>query len=88
LGALLKQAAAKQYPGFATGTSNSPAGTFTVGERGPELITLPQGSRVTTNGQLNAMSGGQVFIAENVIRGTDIVTVYKKASDYNSRNGY
>jgi hypothetical protein len=33
--------------GFADGTDYSPGGTFMVGERGKELVTLPRGSQVT-----------------------------------------
>lgn len=88
LGAVLKAQVQKQYKGFATGVRNFAGGTAMVGERGPELITLPRGSNVIPNGQVNAMGGQQVFIAENVIRGTDIVTIFTRASAYNSRNGF
>lgn len=35
-------------PGFANGTNNAPGGLAMVGERGPELVNLPRGSRVMT----------------------------------------
>jgi hypothetical protein len=38
-------------PGYASGTSYAPGGAAVVGERGPELVNLPKGSRVTPNGQ-------------------------------------
>jgi hypothetical protein len=40
--------------GFADGTDYSPGGTFLVGERGRELVTLPRGSRVTPNHKMVA----------------------------------
>ena len=41
-------------PGFATGTNFAPGGLAIVGERGPELVNLPRGSKVTPNHRLNA----------------------------------
>jgi hypothetical protein len=38
-------------PGYASGTNSAPGGAAVVGERGPELVNLPKGSRVTPNGQ-------------------------------------
>lgn len=35
-------------PGFASGTTFAPGGLALVGERGPELVTLPRGARVDT----------------------------------------
>lgn len=35
-------------PGFAKGTNNAPGGLALVGEKGPELVDLPGGSRVFT----------------------------------------
>jgi hypothetical protein len=46
-----RQAAGVVVPGYASGTSSAPGGMAVVGERGPELINLPRGSRVTPNGQ-------------------------------------
>lgn len=37
--------------GFASGTGFAPGGLALVGERGPELVGLPRGSRVWPNGQ-------------------------------------
>lgn len=40
--------------GFAKGTSSAPyTGSYLVGEQGPEIVSLPSGSRVATNGQTN-----------------------------------
>ncbi len=40
------------FKGFATGTNYSPGGPAIVGENGPELLNLPQGSQVTSNHKL------------------------------------
>ena len=45
-------------PGFATGVRNFTGGAAIVGERGPELVTLPRGSNVFTNDQTERMVGG------------------------------
>jgi hypothetical protein len=47
-------------PGFASGTTYAPGGLALVGERGPELVNLPRGSRVNTASQTAAMSGNVV----------------------------
>jgi hypothetical protein len=47
-------------PGFAKGTGFAPGGLALVGERGPEVVDLPRGSRVTPNHRLN--EGGQVAV--------------------------
>jgi len=36
-------------PGFARGTNSAPGGLAVVGERGPELVNIPRGSRVIPN---------------------------------------
>ncbi len=55
-------------PAFAGGTSFAPGGIALVGERGPELVNLPRGSRVTPN---NKLGGGNVIsINVNVPGGT------------------
>jgi len=64
------EAGGKGGRGYAKGTPNSGRGTFMVGERGPEMVSLPKGSQVAANGsrgfvnpQINAYadaaSGGQ-----------------------------
>ena len=54
----LAQAMGIPIPGFATGTSFAPGGLALVGERGPELVNLPRGSKVKTAGVTKAMLGG------------------------------
>lgn len=45
-------------PKYANGTSWAPGGLALVGERGPEVVTLPQGARVTPNNDLRGLGGG------------------------------
>lgn len=48
------------HPHFATGVRNFSGGLAVVGEQGPELVNLPQGSDVFTNGESRRMlAGGQ-----------------------------
>lgn len=47
---------AGKIPGFAVGTSHFSGGMAMVGERGPELVNLPAGSKVQRN---EALRGGQ-----------------------------
>ncbi len=49
--------------GEATGTSFFPGGTALVGERGPERIFLPRGSKVFSTERTAAMSGGAVTVS-------------------------
>jgi phage-related protein len=48
-------------PGFANGTPNAPGGLALVGERGPELVNLPKGSKVTDAQRTKGM-GGDIHI--------------------------
>ena len=50
----------KKIPFFANG-GVSAGGLAVVGERGPELVNLPRGSRVHSNSESKRMSGGNVF---------------------------
>lgn len=65
---------------FAVGTRNAPGGVALVGERGPELVSLPGGSQVVPAAQTAAMMGGvggsiEVF---GMLRGQDIYFSNKK----------
>lgn len=51
-------------PGFAAGTNYAPGGVALVGEHGPELVTLPQGAKVTPNAQTNQAGSKSVNIAQ------------------------
>ena len=44
-------------PGFASGVRNFSGGLAVVGEQGPELVNLPSGSDVFTNGESRSMMG-------------------------------
>jgi hypothetical protein len=62
---------AAHIPGFATGVTNFSGGMALVGERGPELVQLPRGSNVYTNGQSQQMmqgGGGQSTTTYNIAR--------------------
>lgn len=47
---------AMHIPGFATGTDDAPGGLAVIGENGPELMNLPQHSRVTPLSRLGNLS--------------------------------
>src|SRR5690606_9768259 len=47
-----------RVPGNANGTSFWGGGLTWVGERGPELVDLPRGARVTPNNDLKGFGGG------------------------------
>jgi hypothetical protein len=53
---------------FASGTNFAPGGVALVGERGPELVELPRGSRVHTAEETRSMASGQAVT--NVLSGT------------------
>lgn len=90
LGTLISAAANKiQAPKFATGVRDFIGGTALVGERGPELVQLPRGSNVLTNGQTNAMQGNNMgghVIFE--IDGMKLRGVLQKTNQYAGRNGF
>ena len=48
--------------GFATGTDFAPGGFAMVGERGPELVNLPRGSKVFPNGK----GPGGINLVQNI----------------------
>src|SRR5690606_36636307 len=49
----------RTVPGYANGTNFHRGGLAMVGERGPELVSMPRGSRVTPN---HALGGSKVEI--------------------------
>lgn len=53
-------------PGFARGVQNFAGGWAVVGERGPELVRLPQGSDVYPNGMVPAAAGGGIMVNVNM----------------------
>ena len=52
-----------RIPKFAKGTNSAPGGLAWVGERGPELVNLPQGSQVIPNRESMRMATPQASIA-------------------------
>ena len=49
------------FPAYASGTYNHPGGYAVVGEKGPEIVELPRGSRVYPNGTVPQMSESNVY---------------------------
>lgn len=49
-----------RIPQFANGVRNFSGGAAIVGERGPELVTLPKGSNVFSNGETQNILGSQL----------------------------
>lgn len=54
-----------KVPGYANGTNFHPGGLAVVGERGPELVSMPRGSRVTPNGEWGAQKLQVEVVANN-----------------------
>jgi hypothetical protein len=81
LGALIKNTTAPRNR-FAVGTRNAPGGMALVGERGPEMISLPRGSQVLPAAQTANMLGGVGGAVEiyGILRGQDIYFSNKKYS--------
>lgn len=76
-------------PKFAGGVTGFSGGAALVGESGPELVRLPQGSNVIPNHRLNevAGSGTQVFIPNIVFRGSDMLIQFNRAQNQSNRRG-
>ena len=80
---------------FANGTSYAPGGMAIVGERGPELLNLPQGSAVTSNHKLmsalaaNQNGGGiagiRLFVDQDGNWQAKVESIAKKQSETTSR---
>jgi len=81
LGSLIQNATTRQNR-FAVGTRNAPGGMALVGERGPEMISLPRGSQVLPAAQTANMMGGVGGAVEiyGILRGQDIFFSNKKYS--------
>lgn len=66
-------------PGFANGVMNFSGGLAVVGERGPEIVTLPQGANVYPNGTMPAgLSGGggrQITIQSLIVQAPNNATI-------------
>ena len=65
--------AAQTLQGLQTGGFVNRGGNFLVGERGPEIVSLPAGSAVVDNERTDSLiGGGGRAIYENVVVNTDI----------------
>ena len=79
-----------KVPTYAKGTPYHSGGMAIVGEQGPEMVQLPQGTRVHTNSATNRMlsnmSGSNVNVSgEFRVQGTDLVLVLERANAKNNR---
>lgn len=54
-------------PAFATGTNFAPGGMALVGERGPEVVNIPQGSKITPNHMIGGMGGGTNVVVNGFV---------------------
>jgi len=54
-------------PGFANGVRNFGGGLAVVGERGPELVSMPRGSSVFSNSDSRSIMGGQSQTSVQII---------------------
>ena len=78
-----------QIPRYARGTSYHPGGLAVVGERGPELVSLPRGSQVYPNGQTPGGSNTYYITidAKNVKEFNDIVKIAQEQRRRNVQFG-
>lgn len=60
-------------PGFATGVRNFSGGLAVVGERGPEIVNLPRGADVFTNGESRSMMSATGNRTQSVNIGTIVL---------------
>lgn len=64
---VIKDAMKRNAYGYASGTMYAPGGYALVGERGPEIVDLPRGSKVYPNGEIPAgLAGGTTVNESNV----------------------
>lgn len=71
-------------PHFASGTSFAPGGLSLVGERGPELVSIPRGSQVYSNSQSNTIMANNLHITvDGKISGRDLALVLRRAEQSN-----
>lgn len=70
-------------PGFAKGTNFAPGGLAMVGERGPELVNLPRGSKVHTAAETSKMQTGSGLPPKVILRigSRDFVAYVEEIAD-------
>jgi len=73
----------------AQGTDYWRGGLTMVGERGPELVSLPRGSRVTPNHEMGAIGGGMDLNIQpvTIFRGTELLVYFNRVTQLNNRVG-
>lgn len=83
-----EETATNNVPKYALGTNDAKGGLSLVGERGPELVNIPQGSQVVPTektkellSQRNTVSGDNINITINST-GTDIDDIIDKLTDF------
>lgn len=70
--------------GFASGTNYAPGGPALVGERGPEIVNLPQGSKVIPNNKIGStinVSFSGIFTSSEIEFRKLAIKVFQAASD-------
>ena len=79
---------ATQRNAFASGTTRFAGGTALVGERGPELVSLPSGSSVMPNNQLQAFGNGGINLLPSIAYDGTMFRIFLNRVDAQiSRNG-
>lgn len=83
-----EETATNNVPKYALGTNDAKGGLSLVGERGPELVNIPQGSQVVPTektkellSQKNTVSGDNINITINST-GADIDDIIDKLTDF------
>lgn len=83
-----EETATNNVPKYALGTNDAKGGLSLVGERGPELVNIPQGSQVVPTektkellSQRNTVSGDNINITINST-GADIDDIIDKLTDF------
>lgn len=76
-----------KIPAFARGTNYAPGGLALVGEKGPELLNMRQGSQVIPNNKLDGLIGNNKVQVGGVFRivGSDLLVVLEEAQRQSGR---
>lgn len=82
LGGLMKSF---KFPGLASGITNFGGGFALVGEVGPELVRLPQGSDVIPNHMIGGMGERETTTIAHRISGNDLLVIIERATKSKSR---
>lgn len=79
-----------KVPGFADGVRNFRGGLALVGEKGPELVSLPGGANVTPNNELQQIIGTDApMVVTHKIQGSDLLFIIERAQNKSKRvRGY